>query len=58
MRLGQADFVLTLLSVFHGALRDRIEDRAVDERSGASQLFPFGDHVAKGIVDRLGGAKV
>lgn len=27
-RLGQADFVLTLLSVFHGALRDRIEERA------------------------------
>ena len=30
MRLGQADFVLTLLSVFHGALRDRIEERAVE----------------------------
>lgn len=29
-RLGQADFVLTLLSVFHGALRDRIEDRALE----------------------------
>jgi hypothetical protein len=27
-RLGQADFVLTLLSVFHGALRDRIEASA------------------------------
>jgi len=27
-RLGQADFVLTLLSVFHGSLRDRIEERA------------------------------
>ena len=27
-RLGQADFVLTLLSVFHGELRDRIEERA------------------------------
>jgi hypothetical protein len=27
-RLGQADFVLTLLSVFHGALRDRFEERA------------------------------
>lgn len=27
-RLGQADFVLTLLSVFHDELRDRIEDRA------------------------------
>lgn len=27
-RLGQADFVLTLLSVFHGALRDKIEARA------------------------------
>src|SRR5205807_6854443 len=26
MRLGQADFVLTLLSVYHGELRDRIED--------------------------------
>lgn len=30
MRLGQADFVLTLLSVFHGNLRDRIEERALD----------------------------
>ena len=29
-RLGQADFVLTLLSVFHGKLRDRIEDRALE----------------------------
>lgn len=27
-RLGQADFVLTLLSVFHGDLRDRMEERA------------------------------
>jgi len=27
-RLGQADFVLTLLSVFHGPLRDQIEARA------------------------------
>jgi hypothetical protein len=27
-RLGQADFVLTLLSVFHGDLRDRIEERS------------------------------
>lgn len=27
-RLGQADFVLTLLSVFHSELRDRIEERA------------------------------
>jgi hypothetical protein len=27
-RLGQADFVLTLLSVFHGDLRDLIEERA------------------------------
>lgn len=27
-RLGHADFVLTLLSVFHGALRDKIESRA------------------------------
>ncbi|MBP8810168.1 MAG: DUF262 domain-containing protein [Kofleriaceae bacterium] len=27
-RLGQADFVLTLLSVFHGSLRDKIEKRA------------------------------
>ena len=30
MRLGQADFVLTLLSVFHGALRDKFEDRAAE----------------------------
>ena len=27
-RLGQADFVLTLMSVFHGELRDRIEERS------------------------------
>jgi Protein of unknown function DUF262/Mrr N-terminal domain len=27
-RLGQADFVLTLLSVYHGKLRDRIEERS------------------------------
>jgi hypothetical protein len=27
-RLGKADFVLTLLSVYHGELRDRIEERA------------------------------
>jgi len=27
-RLGQADFVLTLLSVYHGELRDRIEERS------------------------------
>jgi hypothetical protein len=29
-RLGQADFVLTLLSVFHGSLRDRIETYSTD----------------------------
>jgi hypothetical protein len=29
-RLGQADFVLTLLSVFHGSLRDRIEKHAAE----------------------------
>lgn len=27
-RLGQADFVLTLLSVYHGELRERIEERS------------------------------
>jgi hypothetical protein len=27
-RLGQADFVLTLLSVYHGELRDQIEERS------------------------------
>jgi hypothetical protein len=27
-RLGQADFVLTLLAVYHGELRDRIEERS------------------------------
>ena len=26
--IGQADFVLTLLSVYHGALRDKLEERA------------------------------
>jgi hypothetical protein len=34
-RLGQADFVLTLLSVFHGELRDRIEERARAMSAGA-----------------------
>ena len=34
-RLGQADFVLTLLSVFHGELRDRIEERARVMSQGA-----------------------
>jgi hypothetical protein len=34
-RLGQADFVLTLLSVFHGELRDRIEERARAMSKGA-----------------------
>lgn len=33
-RLGQADFVLTLLSVFHGPLRDRIEKRAREMSTG------------------------
>jgi hypothetical protein len=28
VRLGQADFVLTLLSVYHGELRDRLEESA------------------------------
>lgn len=34
-RLGQADFVLTLLSVYHGPLRDRIEERSRAMSSGA-----------------------
>jgi hypothetical protein len=34
-RLGQADFVLTLLSVFHEELRDRIEDSAREMSNGA-----------------------
>ncbi len=33
-RLGQADFVLTLLSVYHGELRDRIEERAKEMSVG------------------------
>lgn len=33
-RLGQADFVLTLLSVFHGKLRDQIETRAREMSGG------------------------
>jgi hypothetical protein len=37
-RLGQADFVLTLLSVYHGELRDRIEDRAQAMSQG---VFPI-----------------
>jgi hypothetical protein len=35
MRLGQADFVLTLLSVFHGKLRDRFEVQAQKMSVGA-----------------------
>lgn len=34
-RLGQADFVLTLLSVFHERLRDRIEQQATEMSRGA-----------------------
>ena len=34
-RLGQADFVLTLISVYHGELRDRIEERSRTMSSGA-----------------------
>jgi hypothetical protein len=34
-RLGQADFVLTLLSVYHGELRDRIEERSRAMSQGA-----------------------
>jgi hypothetical protein len=34
-KLGQADFVLTLLSVFHGELRDRLEDRSRAMSDGA-----------------------
>ncbi len=34
-RLGQSDFVLTLLSVYHGELRDRIEDRAREMSQGS-----------------------
>ena len=34
-RLGQADFVLTLLSVYHGELRDKLEERARAMSAGA-----------------------
>jgi hypothetical protein len=34
-RLGQVDFVLTLLSVYHGELRDRLEERSRAMSSGA-----------------------
>lgn len=34
-RLGQADFVLTLLSVYHGELRDKLEERARVMSDGA-----------------------
>ena len=34
-RLGQADFVLTLLSVYHGQLRDKLEERARTMSVGA-----------------------
>jgi len=35
VRLGQADFVLTLLSVYHGELRDKLEARAREMSIGA-----------------------
>jgi Protein of unknown function DUF262 len=35
VRLGQADFVLTLLSVYHGDLRDKLEERAREMSIGA-----------------------
>jgi hypothetical protein len=34
-RLGQADFVLTLLSVYHGELREKLEERARTMSVGA-----------------------
>jgi hypothetical protein len=34
-RLGQADFVLTLLSVYHGELREKLEERARAMSAGA-----------------------
>ncbi|MBG0799529.1 DUF262 domain-containing protein [Methylocystis sp. L43] len=34
-RLGQADFVLTLLSVYHGELRDLLEERARELSQGS-----------------------
>ena len=34
-RLGQADFVLTLLSVYHGELREKLEERARAMSTGA-----------------------
>jgi hypothetical protein len=34
-RLGQADFVLTLLSVYHGHLREKLEERAREMSIGA-----------------------
>ena len=34
-RLGQADFVLTLLSVYHGELRDKLEESAREMSAGA-----------------------
>ncbi len=34
-KLGQADFVLTLLSVYHGELRDRFEQRSLSMSSDA-----------------------
>jgi hypothetical protein len=45
-RLGQADFVLTLLSVYHGKLRDLIEDR--------SQAMSVGSVVAIDTQQLLG----
>ena len=40
-RLGQADFVLTLLSVYHGELRDRIEERSrtMSSRNGSGDRY-------------------
>ena len=58
-RLRQSDFVLTLLSVFHGALRDRIESRAKSMSGGraisidAQQLLRVACAVAFGRARML-----
>jgi hypothetical protein len=56
-RLGQADFVLTLLSVYHGELRDQIEERSramsegtvvsIDTRNSFYGLFAGSRSVAR-----------
>jgi hypothetical protein len=64
VRLGQADFVLTLLSVYHGQLREKLEERAREMSVGAvvgldtQQLLRAVCGVAFGRARMVGGLPV